>query len=131
MSQKRHYRLIPKAVFFRYLALSSYFGLLLSLLTWIIIGEHADNFPTYALIIIAIFPLLFPLRGLLHGKPYTHAWYSFLLLFYFLHGVGELYSSDSFNLYPFLEILFSTISFISSITYIRVNAKMSNKSQKS
>jgi uncharacterized membrane protein len=117
-------------LFFRYLALSSYFGLLLSLLAWIILGEHADNFPTYALIIIASLPLLFPLRGLLHGKIYTHAWYSFLLLLYFLHGIGELYSSDSFNLYAFLEILFSTVSFISSITYIKLNAKMGAESQK-
>ncbi len=117
-------------LFFRYLALTSYFGLLLSLLAWIVIADHADTFPTYALIIIASFPLLLPLRGLLHGKPYTHAWYSFILLFYFLHGIGELYSSEHFNIYPFLEILFSTISFISSILYIKLNAKMSSGSQK-
>lgn len=116
--------------FFRSLALISYFALLLSLIAWITLPNYSQSYPTYALLIIALFPLLPPLRGLLHGRPYTHAWYCFILLFYFSHGIGELYSQEKFDFYPVLEILFSTISFISSITYIKLEAKMRTKSQK-
>lgn len=116
--------------FFRSLALASYFGLMFSLIAWITLGTHSENYPTYALLILALFPLLPPLRGLLHGKPYTHAWYSFLLLFYFSHGIGEFYSQTEFDFYPFLEIVFSSISFASSITYIRLDAKTRASLQK-
>jgi uncharacterized membrane protein len=116
--------------FVRALALASYFGLMFTLITWVILPEHSESYPTYALLMIALFPLLPPLRGLLHGRPYTHAWYSFLLLFYFSHGVGELYSQIDFNIYPLLEIIFSTISFASSITYIKLDANLRASSQK-
>ena len=109
--------------FFKLLSLFSFFGLMISLTCWITIGEHSSNYPVSAWLIIALIPLLFPLRGLLHGKPYTHAWTGFLMLFYFAHGIGEVYSAQGFHLYSTLEVLFSGMTFISSIVFIRLNAK--------
>jgi len=109
--------------FYKQLALFSYFSLMISLICWITLGEHSENYPTSAWLIIALIPLLFPLRGLLHGKPYTHAWTGFLMLLYFAHGVGEVYSAQGFDLYASLEVLFSSLVFISSILFIRLNAK--------
>jgi len=109
--------------FFKRLALCSFFGLMISLTCWITLGEHSSNYPVSAWLIIALVPLLFPLRGLLHGKPYTHAWTGFLMLFYFAHGVGEVYSAQGFDLYASLEVLFSSMTFISSIVFIRLNAR--------
>jgi uncharacterized membrane protein len=114
---------------FRRLAIGSFLGLLISLLCWITLAEHSENYPTAAWLVIAIFPLLFPLRGILHGKPYTHAWTSFLMLAYFAHGIGELYSASSFHVYAALEILFSLITFSASIIYIKLNAKLRTESQ--
>lgn len=114
---------------FRQLALFSFFGLMLTLICWITLGEHSANFPTAAWLIIALVPLLFPMRGILHGKPYTHAWTSFLMLGYFSHGIGELYSASHFHVYAALEILFSCLSFIASIVFIKLNAKLSKSSQ--
>lgn len=111
--------------FFRQLSLLSYFGLMISLICWITLAEHSPNYPTATWLTIALVPLLFPLRGLLHGKPYTHAWTTFLMLLYFSHGIGELYSADHFALFPFLEILFSLLTFVSAITFIRFNARIS------
>lgn len=108
--------------FFKNLALYSYFGLMTSLICWITLDEHSENYPTAAWLIIALIPLLFPLRGLLHGKPYTHAWTGFLLLFYFAHGIGEVYSAQGIDLYACLEVLFSSTMFISSIIFIRLDA---------
>ncbi len=109
--------------FFKQLSLFSFFGLMISLTCWITLGEHSSNYPVSAWLIIALVPLLFPLRGLLHGKPYTHAWTGFLMLFYFAHGIGEFYSAQGFDLYSSLEVLFSGMTFISSIVFIRLNAK--------
>ena len=117
------------AVRFRQLSLLSFFGLMITLACWITLAEHSDNFPTASFLALALLPLLLPLRGLLHGKPYTYAWNSFMLLFYFSHAVGELYSSQHFDFYPTLAVLFSTLCFISSILFIRFNAKMLAKSQ--
>lgn len=114
---------------FKQLALFSFFALMISLICWITLGSHSNNYPTSAWLLIALIPLLFPLRGLLHGKPYTHAWTSFLMLLYFSHGIGEAYSAQSFDIYPYLEILFSFITFSASITFIKLNAKMRKSSQ--
>mgnify|MGYP000158443998 CR=1 FL=1 len=110
-------------LFYKHLALFSFFGLMVTLICWITLAEHSDNYPTAAWLLIALVPLLFPLRGLLHGKPYTHAWTGFLMLFYFSHGIGEVYSAQGFDLYASLEVLFSCMTFISSIVFIRLNAK--------
>jgi len=110
-------------LFYKNLSLASFFGLMITLLLWITIADHSDNYPTFAWLIISLTPLLFPLRGLLHGKPYTHAWTGFMMLFYFAHGIGEVYSAQELDLYASLEILFSATTFIASIIFIKHNAK--------
>ena len=109
--------------FYRNLSLASYFGLMITLICWITLGEHSSDYPVSAWLIIGLVPLLFPLRGLLHGKPYTHAWTGFLLLFYFSHGIGEVYSAQGIDIYASLEVLFSFITFSASIIFIKLNAK--------
>lgn len=105
------------------IALLGYFGLLVSLAFWIITTKSANpDFPASSTAFIALTPLLFPLRGLLAGKPYTHYWTGFLMLFYFMHGVGEAYVNPS-HLFAWLEIIFSVILFIFSLVYIRRNAQ--------
>lgn len=120
--------IIVMTQFFKQLALFSFLGLMTSLICWITLAKHSDNFPTAALLILALVPLLFPLRGMLHGRPYTYAWTSFLMLLYFSHGIGEVYSAEGFSLFASLEVLFSSMTFIASITFIRLNAKMRRQS---
>ena len=113
----------------RMISLISFFGLMISLLIWILIAEHSENFPVAAWLIIGVMPLLFPMRGILYGKSYTHAWASFLMLFYIAHGIGELYSRDAIILYPLFEVIFSSVSFIAANLYIRALAKLRRNSQ--
>ncbi|MBE9565054.1 MAG: DUF2069 domain-containing protein, partial [Proteobacteria bacterium] len=58
----------------RWLTMLGYFSLLFGLFAWHLL----INPPAKHLISIIIFfqlgPLMFPLRGLLKGKLYTHAW---------------------------------------------------------
>ena len=107
---------------FRALTLVSFFGLMITLLAWILIAPHAENYPVAAML-IGLMPLLFPMRGLLYGRPYTHAWTSFLMLFYFSHAVGEVYSASSLTLYPVLALICSSVCFCSTILYVKFNAK--------
>lgn len=113
----------------RIISLISFFGLMISLLIWILLAEHSENFPVAAWLIIGVMPLLFPMRGILYGKTYTHAWASFLMLFYLAHGIGELYSGDAIIWYPLFEVLFSSSFFIAANLYVRSSAKLRRNSQ--
>lgn len=112
---------------FRILTLVGFFGLMISLTAWITLAEHGEGYPTAAWLIIGVVPLLLPLRGILHGKPYTHAWASFMMLFYFTHGVGEVYSTGAIEIYPWLEVFFSSLAFTAMILFIKYNAKNASK----
>ena len=114
---------------FRWLTLVSYFGLMLTLLGWILLAPHSENYPTSARLLLGVVPLLFPLRGLLYARPYTHALTSFLMLFYFSHSVGEVYSAGGSGLYPWLALLCSSICFCCCIVFVKVDAKKRNTSQ--
>ncbi|AFJ01788.1 putative membrane protein [Methylophaga frappieri] len=115
--------------FCRFTSLLSYFGLLLTIMAWILLAPHGDNYPTAAMLLLGVLPLLFPLTGLLYGRSYTHAWSGFLVLFYLAHAIGELYSGDAFWLWPGLEIFFSLSFLIAANLYVRFIAKSRNRSQ--
>ncbi|MBM7073731.1 DUF2069 domain-containing protein [Shewanella sp. 202IG2-18] len=50
-----------------------------------------------------IVPLLFPIRGIIKGKPYTFAWASFILCLYLLHSFTLLYVEDSIRAFSIVE----------------------------
>jgi len=69
---------------FRWIALTSYFALLFLFPLWhLVISPLPKELVSYTLLIQSG-PLLFVLRGMLHGRAYTHAWASFLALIYSL-----------------------------------------------
>lgn len=113
----------------RRISLLSFFGLMVTLLIWILVAEHSENFPVAAWLIIGVIPLLFPMRGILYGKTYTHAWASFLMLFYIAHGIGELYSRDAVIWYPLFEVIFSSSFFIAANLYVRALDKLRKNAQ--
>jgi uncharacterized membrane protein len=115
---------------FRWLSLISFFGLMFSLIGWITLAPHADNYPTSVWLLIGVVPLLFPMRGLLYAKPYTHAWTSFLMLLYFSHSVGEVYSAEQWSFYPVMALIFSSLCFCSTILFVKTEAKLRKGSQK-
>ncbi|RYV01324.1 DUF2069 domain-containing protein [Shewanella sp. OPT22] len=50
-----------------------------------------------------IVPLLFPIRGIIKGKPYTFAWASFILCIYLLHSFTLLYVEESIRAFAIVE----------------------------
>ena len=57
----------------RWLALLSYLGLLAWVTLWQFVLVEERVYGTLFIAIVYILPLLLPLRGIIAGKPYTHA----------------------------------------------------------
>ena len=101
------------------LALGGYLGTLALLTAWYAWLAPPVHFPTALALLLLLTPLLLPLRGMLHGRPYTFQWSCFVALFYFMHGVMEAYASETARHLGLLEILFTSTWFVAAIMYIR------------
>jgi uncharacterized membrane protein len=106
----------------RIIALCGYFGLLALLPIWYA-WLSPPQLPLGMVLAILIVPLLFPLRGLLYGRPYTYAWSSFLALFYFIHAVVELYSTPQDRYLAVLELLLSLAFYVGCVIYARLGGR--------
>lgn len=106
-------------------ALLGYFGLFILLMAWIIWlkPEATTRLPTSLSLLLLVGPLMFPLRGLLDGRPYTHAWVSFLALFYLFLGISDALSGTAQPLLTALEILFSSLLYLGAMFYARLRGK--------
>lgn len=71
----------------RWLTLLGYFSLMASIYLWHLVFNQTEKHLISLIILFQIGPLLFPLRGLLNGKTYTHAWSMYLAIYYFIVGV--------------------------------------------
>ena len=100
-------------------ALVSYFSLITFLLLWITWLAPSRHFPTAMVLVVLVVPLLFPLRGILHGRAYTHAWTGFLALLYLIHGISDLFANPSERIYGAIEIVLSLALFFSCAFYAR------------
>lgn len=104
-------------------AVSGYFGLITLLLAWLGWLSPPQSIPISVAMFLMLVPLLFPLRGILHGRPYTFAWASFLALFYFIHGVVEAYSTPSDRWLALLEVILSIAFYSGSVLYARFRSR--------
>ncbi|HNW77409.1 MAG TPA: DUF2069 domain-containing protein [Candidatus Competibacteraceae bacterium] len=101
------------------LTLGAYFGLLGVLTLWFAWLEPAARIPVALVLLVLVAPLLAPLRGLLHGRPYTFAWTSFLALFYFTVGVFNAAGPMAYPWLAWLEMACSVLLFLGAILFVR------------
>ena len=101
------------------LALAGFFGLLGTILLWHAWLAPAGKYPVALILIVLLVPLLIPLRGLLHGRSYTHAWASMLSLFYFCLGIMHAWSEPATRGYGLALTAFSLMFFCGTIFYVR------------
>ncbi len=109
--------------FFWWLTMVGYGGLFLVLALWYSWIAPPEIVPRSVALLILLGPLLFPLRGLLYGRPYTFAWTSFLAMFYFIHGVSEAWSAPEVRWLAVLEIIFSLCLYFGAMLFARVRGK--------
>jgi len=76
-------------------------------------------------LLVQIGPLMFPLKGILHGKVYTHAWAMYLALFYFI--IGIWYAGDeSTRGFGIIFSLLSILFFIGTMLFTRYQSMANN-----
>ena len=114
----------------RWSTLLGYFGLLAVTLAWNAWISPSAQMPRALILLCLLTPLLFPLRGLLDGKPYTHAWTAFIALFYFILGVSNI-AIEQERTYGALQIITSLSLFWGCIFYARYKGKQLNTQKSS
>ena len=111
-----------KLKFSRTITLLGFFGLLIFIPLWhLVINPLPAKFISITLL-FQVGPLMFALRGILHGKLYTHAWSMYLALFYFV--IGIWYAGDTSTRYFGIGFsLLSVMFFIGTMLYTRFQGK--------
>lgn len=113
----------PTTLRYLQLAWGGYIGLVATMSLWVLVFNNEQITSISFAILVYLAPLLFPLPGMLKRKPYTFAWFNFILLIYFTHASSMLYLSESQLLLAFSELFFTTIAFIGSTYYARLRGK--------
>ncbi|MGR9015046.1 MAG: DUF2069 domain-containing protein [Gammaproteobacteria bacterium] len=112
-----------KPIYYYVTALTGFFGLFALLMLWNTVLAPSTRLPVALVLLIAVTPLLLPMRGLLDRKPRSCAWAAYVSLIYFLHGTAEAYVNADERLYASLEILLSLMLFFGTTLYIRFAEK--------
>lgn len=121
--RKQHLANPGRARIGRVMTLFGYFGLLALILNWFIWIAPPETMPRAFPIIALAVPLLFPLRGLLHGRRYTHLWAGFLSLLYFTLGIDAWYNAAAGTAWlGAMTVLFSVLLFVGTIVFARYTA---------
>ena len=106
----------------RWLTLSGYFGLMIGLYVWHLVINQTEAHLISIIILTQLGPLMFPLRGLLNGKTYTHAWSMYLAIFYFI--VGIWYAAvDETLMFGLYVTAFSLLFFVGTVLYTRLSSR--------
>ncbi|MDP5029152.1 MAG: DUF2069 domain-containing protein [Paraglaciecola sp.] len=110
-------------LFYRRLTLSSYFLLLVWLVIWHFFLTPDKATSTLFTVILWIVPILLPIKGLVQGKPYTHAWTNFIVMYYLLHGLTAVYAVEGERLYALVEIVLCSALFTGCSFYARLRGR--------
>ncbi|MCW8863612.1 MAG: DUF2069 domain-containing protein [Colwellia sp.] len=103
----------------RKMALFGYFSLLIYMPIWLIVLSPNSALSTTTSLLLFTLPLLFPLKGLLQGNPYTYAWSNFIVLIYFLHSLTTLWVIPEERHWALLELVFASTMFIGCSYYAK------------
>ncbi|MGL5030505.1 MAG: DUF2069 domain-containing protein [Aeromonas sp.] len=104
----------------RWLTLGGFFGLLGWIMLWHGWLSPHPNLNPWLLPVLWAVPLLLPLKGIVQGHPYTHAWGNFVLMLYFLHSLTLLTTDEGERWLAAVELLFTSCAFVGTIMYARL-----------
>lgn len=106
----------------RWLTLSGYFGLMTGLFAWHLLINKTEAHLISIVILTQLGPLMFPLRGLLNGKTYTHAWSIYLAIFYFIIGIWYAGASETLMIGLYVTAC-SLLFFTGTVLYTRLSTR--------
>jgi uncharacterized membrane protein len=86
---------------------------------WLIVLSPSSGLSPALSLVMFTLPLLFPLRGLVKGNPYTYAWSSFIVMIYFLHSLTTLWVSPKDMIWALIELILATAMFLAGSYYAK------------
>ena len=89
----------------------------LSLLAWMLAGY------SWAICLIAVLPLLAPLRGLIQGRRYTYAWATLFAVPYLTFAITELLVNPAARWVASVSLLLVFAWFCTMILFLRASPK--------
>ena len=101
------------------LTLISYFSLLIFMPLWLLVLNPSSGLSPALSLAMFTLPLLFPLKGLVQGNPYTYAWSSFIVMIYFLHSLTTLWVSPEDFIWASIELVLATVMFLAGTYYAK------------
>jgi uncharacterized membrane protein len=111
-----------------WLALCGYFALIAGIYLWHIVIHKTEHHLISLILLLQLGPLIFPLRGLLHGRIYTHAWSMYLAMFYFVLAIW--YSSAAETRYFGLYLVAASLVFLAgTLLFTRFAARAEKSAQ--
>ncbi len=113
----------------RVLTLGGFFCLLALLLNWFSWIAPPKSVPRALPMIVLVVPLMFAVRGLLHGRVYTHAWVSLLSLLYFAIGVDVAFNRTDLRWLGLALTGFSLMLFAGTVTHNYLQKKQNRKAK--
>jgi len=102
----------------RHFAIWLWGGVSLSLLAWIWVG-----YP-WPLCVIAVLPLLAPLRGLVLGRRYTYAWATLFAIPYLMFALTELLVNPRARWVASLSLLLVFAWFCAMVAFLRLSREL-------
>ena len=109
-----------------WITLAGYFGLVVGIYAWHMWINKTPEHAISIMLIVQLGPLMFPLRGLLAGRIYTHAWAMYLAIFYFVVGVWYA-GADEGMWYGMYIIANSMLFFTGTLLYTRYASKQTSE----
>lgn len=104
-------------------AITGLLGLFALILVWNAWLFPPQVLPRALVLAILLVPLVFPLRGMLAGRAYTHAWASYLAMPYFVIGVFHAAGEPVEKLYGWIMVLLSLAWMAGSALYPRMSRR--------
>ncbi len=90
----------------------------LSLLAWMLAGY------SWPICLIAVLPLLAPLRGLIQGRRYTYAWATLFAVPYLAFAITELLVNPAARWVASVSLLLVFAWFCTMILFLRASPKL-------
>jgi uncharacterized membrane protein len=109
----------PNTRFYRYLALGCHTLLIVWIIAWQFFLNKTLTYSPIFITLVYLVPLLLPYKGVIQGKPYTHAWANFVVLFYLMHGCTVAYAVPEERWYAAIEILLCVGMFVGCSAFAR------------
>ncbi len=100
-----------------YLGLIAYYPFLFTVL------DPDPNSLGYISLALFWFPMLFAVKGLIQGNPYTFAWSNFVIMWCYLHGLTAIWTFEGHKALIAVEIILLTAAFIGNTYFARYRGR--------